>query len=224
MFLEQREPAGVTPVLEARIIDANTLTLRRQDREAGGRRQNSGRGIESIAGYPVTAPLEIGSGHPGFVQASLQTLLNAARKNAFDIRIREAELAQQGFRVSLSKNERYPAIAVGPYFSRENAADKETQAGIGISVPLPLWDRNAGNIQTSEAREQQAQASLLTTEREVERRVAQSAAIYQAKRDEIDKWQPDTLAKFQKTAELADRNTDSALFRLPSTSKRKSNI
>jgi len=204
--LAQREPAGLTPVLEARIIDANTLTLRRQEREAGVAVKPAVAELNQLRGQPVTAPLEIRSGHPGFVQASLQTLLNAARKNAFDIRIREAELAQQGFRVSLSKNERYPAIAVGPYFSQENAADKETQAGIGISVPLPLWDRNAGNIQTSKAREQQAQASLLTTEREVERRVAQSAAILQAKREEIEKWQADTLTKFRETAELADRN------------------
>ena len=47
---------------------------------------------------------------------------------------------------------------------------------------------------------------MLTTKREVERRVAQSAAIYQAKRDEIDKWQTDTVTKFRETAELADRN------------------
>jgi len=133
-------------------------------------------------------------------------LLDAVRRNGFDIRIREAELVQQGFRVSLSKNERYPTLAVGPYYSQENAADKEQQVGIGISVPLPFWDRNAGNIQTSKAREQQAQASLLNTQREVERRVAQSAAIFQAKREEIDKWQADTVTKFRETAELADRN------------------
>ena len=47
---------------------------------------------------------------------------------------------------------------------------------------------------------------LLTTEREVERRVAQSAAILQAKREEIEKWQADTIAKFREAAELADRN------------------
>jgi outer membrane protein, heavy metal efflux system len=204
--LAQREPAGVTPVLEARIIDANALTLQRQEREIGLAVKTAVAELNQLRGRPVTAALEINGGPPGFVQASLQTLLDTARKHAFDIRIREAELVQQGFKVSLSKNERYPPIAVGPYYSQENAADKEQQAGIGISVPLPLWDRNVGNIQTSKAREQQGRASLLTTEREVERRVAQSATILQAKRKEIEKWQADTIAKFRDAAELADRN------------------
>jgi len=146
---------------------------------------------------------------------SLRTLVDAARANAFDIRIRQRELAQQGFKVPLARNERFPAIAVGPYYSQENAVEKEQQAGIGISLPLPLWDRNVGNIQTSTARQEQAQASLLATQREVERRVTQSAATVEAKREEIDKWQADTVAKFREAAELADRNYRLGAVALP---------
>jgi cobalt-zinc-cadmium efflux system outer membrane protein len=204
--LARREPAGVTPLLETRIIEANALALRRQEREAAVAIKTAVAELNQLRGQTVTTPLEISTSRFGFVQAPLPRLLDAARKNAFDIRIRAAELAQQGFKVSLSRNERYPAIAVGPYYLQENAADKEQQIGIGISVPLPFWDRNAGNIETSKAREQQAEASLLTTEREVERRVAQSAAILQAKSEEIDKWQGDNVTKFRETAELADRN------------------
>jgi cobalt-zinc-cadmium efflux system outer membrane protein len=40
----------------------------------------------------------------------------------------------------------------------------------------------------------------------VERRVAESAAIFQAKREEIDKWQGNTLVKFRESAESADHN------------------
>jgi cobalt-zinc-cadmium efflux system outer membrane protein len=137
---------------------------------------------------------------------SLQTLVAAARANAFDIRIRQRELAQQGFKVALARNERFPAIAVGPYYSQENAADKEQRAGIGISLPLPLWDRNTGNIETSRAREEQARASLLVTQREVERRVTQSAATFEAKRKQIAEWQADMVAKFREAAEVADRH------------------
>ena len=136
--LSQRQPAGVTPLLEARIIDANTLTFRRQEREAALAGKTAVAELNQLRGQSVTAPLQVGGGQCGFVQASLQTLLDAARKNAFDIRIREAELAQQGFKVALSKNERYPAIAVGPFYSQENAVDKEQQVGVGVSVPLPF--------------------------------------------------------------------------------------
>lgn len=204
--LAQREPAGITPVLETRIIEANALTLQRQRREAALTFTTTLVELNQLRGRPANAALRISGSGFEFVPVSLPTLLGAARANGFDIRIRQAELAQQGFKVALSKNERYPAVAIGPFYSQENAADKEQQVGIGFSLPLPFWDRNAGNILTSQARQQQAEASLLTTEREVERRVAQAAATYQSKRDEIEKWQTETVAKFRETAELADRN------------------
>lgn len=204
--LSQREPAGVTPLLEARIIEANALMLVRQAREAALAEKTALAELNQLRGQPATVPLRVIGGQLRFVQASLRPLLEAARTNSFEIRIRATELAQQGFKLSLSRNERYPAITVGPFYSQEKAADNEQRAGIGFSLPLPLWDRNTGNIETSKARELQAQASLLATERDVERRVAQNAAIFQAKREELAAWQADTVAKFRETAELADRN------------------
>jgi cobalt-zinc-cadmium efflux system outer membrane protein len=205
--LAQREPAGATPILEARIIEANGLTLRRQEREAALAAKTPLVQLNQLRGKAVTAPLKLTGTRVVFTEPPLLVrLLDNAASNAFEIRIRQAELAQQGLKVSLSKNERYPALTVGPFYSYEKAADQEQQVGIGISVPLPLWDRNAGNIQTARARQEQAQASLLTAQREVERRVAESAAMLQAKREEINKWQEDTLGKFRESAESADRN------------------
>jgi cobalt-zinc-cadmium efflux system outer membrane protein len=213
--LAQRPPAGVTPLLETRIIDANTLNFRRQEREAVLAAKTAAAELNQLCGRPADAALQVRAGELNLLQKSLQTLVDAARANAFDIRIRQRELAQQGFKVALAKNERFPAIAVGPYYSQENAADREQRAGIGISLPLPLWDRNAGNIETSKAREQLAQASLLVTQREVERRVTQSAATFEAKREEIAKWQVATVAKFREAAELADRNYRLGAIALP---------
>jgi len=213
--LAQRPPAGVTPLLETRIIDANMLNFRRQEREAVLAAKTVAAELNQLCGRPADATLQVSAGELNLLEMSLQTLVGAARANAFDIRIRQRELAQQGFKVALARNERFPAIAVGPYYSQENAADKEQQAGIGISLPLPLWDRNVGNIETSKAREQLAQASLLTTQREVERRVTQSAATFEAKREEIAKWQVDTIAKFREAAKLADRNYRLGAVALP---------
>jgi cobalt-zinc-cadmium efflux system outer membrane protein len=213
--LAQRPPAGVTPLLEARIIDANTLNFRRQEREVALAAKTAAAELNQLCGRPADATLQVSAGELSLREMSLQTLVDAARASAFDIRIRQRELAQQGFKVALAKNERFPAIAVGPYYSQENAADREQRAGIGISLPLPLWDRNVGNIETSKAREQLAQASLLTTQREVERRVTQSAATFEAKREEIVKWQVNTIAKFREATEVADRNYRLGAVALP---------
>jgi len=213
--LAQRPPAGVTPLLETRIIDANMLNFRRQEREAVLAAKMVAAELNQLCGRPADTTLQVSAGGLKLLEMSLRTLLDAARANAFDIRIRQRELAQQGFKVALARNERFPAIAVGPYYSQENAADKEQQAGISISLPLPLWDRNVGNIETSKAREQLAQASLLTTQREVERRVTQSAATFEAKREEIAKWQMATVAKFREAAEVADRNYRLGAVALP---------
>ena len=204
--LAQRPTAGVTPELEARIIDTNTLAFRREEREATLAITTALTELNQLCGRPADAPLKIAADKVQFGAASLPRLLTAARANAFDIRIRQVEFAQQGVKVALSKNERFPAISVGPFYSMENAIDREQRAGLGVSLPLPLWDRNLGNIATSKARQQQAEASLAMTEREVERRVAQNAAILTAKRAEIDHLKGDELAKIRDTAETADRN------------------
>jgi outer membrane protein, heavy metal efflux system len=213
--LAQRPPAGATPLLETRIIDANTLNFRRQELEAALAVKTAVAELNQLCGRPANAALQVRAVELNLIEMSLQTLVDAARANAFDIRIRQRELEKQGFKVALARNERFPAIAIGPYYLQENAVEKEHQAGIGISLPLPLWDRNIGNIETSKARQEQAQASLLSTQRDVERRVTQSAATFKAKREQIANWQVDRVAKFREAAELADRNYRLGAVALP---------
>jgi cobalt-zinc-cadmium efflux system outer membrane protein len=204
--LKQRPLAGVAPQLEAQIISANLITFQRQERESALAEKTIAAELNQLCGRRADAALSVNANPTVFTTVSLPSLVNASRSNAFDIRIRQAELARQGFKVALSKNERFPAIAVGPFYSLENAIDREQRVGLGISLPLPLWDRNVGNIESSKARQQQAQASLVLAEREVERRVTQNAATLEAKRAEIETWKSGALAKLREATELADRN------------------
>jgi outer membrane protein, heavy metal efflux system len=204
--LKQRPLPGIAPQLEAQVISANLLTFQRQDRESTLAEKTITAELNQLLGRHADAALIVNANPIVFTAVSVPGLVNAARSNAFDIRIRQIELARQGFKVALSKNERFPAIAVGPFYSLENAIDREQRVGVGISLPLPLWDRNAGNIESSKARQQQAEASLALAEREVERRVTQTAATLEAKRAEIETWRTGALAKLREATELADRN------------------
>jgi outer membrane protein, heavy metal efflux system len=204
--LKQRPLAGVAPQVEAQIISANLLTFQRQERESTLAEKTITTELNQLCGRSADATLTVNSSSIVFTALSVPRLVKAARSNSFDIRIRQVELAQQGFKVALSKNERFPAIAVGPFYSLENAIDREQRAGLGISLPLPLWDRNAGNIASSKARQQQAEASLALTEREVERRVTQNAASLESNRAEIETWRSGAMAQLREASESADHN------------------
>jgi cobalt-zinc-cadmium efflux system outer membrane protein len=205
--LVQRDPAGLTPTLETRIIEATELTLHRRASEAATAEQAALLELNQLRGQPWMQMVKVQRPSLRLPPAlNLDSLLAAALTNNFELHMRRAELEQQGFRVSLAKNQRYPSFSVGPYVSQERTGDNEKQIGIGLSVPLPLWNRNKGNIETAAARQQQAATSMFVTQRQIERQIAEHALRYQAKLTEMDKWRPDSIEKFQEAAALADRH------------------
>ena len=78
--------------------------------------------------------------------------------------------------------------------------------GVGVSFPLPLWNRNTANIEAAAARQIQAETSLTLTQREVERNVLQAARTYETKLHEMTNWRPDAVKHFREAADLADRH------------------
>jgi cobalt-zinc-cadmium efflux system outer membrane protein len=205
--LVQRDPAGITPQLELRIIEATEITLLRKASEASLAEQAAMLELNQLRDQPWQHAMKVAPVDITF-SAALKTdaLLAAAQANNFEIRMRQVELEQQGFRVSLTRNERYPAVTVGPYVSQERAFDRERQIGIGISIPLPLWNQNQGNVETAAARQTQAETSMYVTQRAIERQIVEKALAYQTKLTEMAKWRPESVAEFRKAAELADRH------------------
>ncbi len=205
--LVQRDPAGLTPLLETRVIEATELTMQRKASAATLATQAALLELNQLRGVAPAAHLSVASTHLAFRSAeSMETLTTLAHTNNFELRLRAVELAQQGFRVDLAKNERFPSISVGPTISEENAGDRERIIGVGVSLPLPLWDRNKGNIEMAVARHMQAEVSLNVTTREIERKVVEAALTYETKVREIAKWRPDSVEYFRDAAEVADRH------------------
>jgi cobalt-zinc-cadmium efflux system outer membrane protein len=163
--------------------------------------------LNQLRGVAPTAHLAVATAHLVFRPAeSMESLIALARTNNFELRLRAVELAQQGFRVELAKNERFPTLSVGPSISEERAGDRERIIGVGVSLPLPLWHRNKGNIEAAAARQLQAEVSLNVMEREIRRKVVEAALTYETKLREMARWRPDSVQHFREAAELADRH------------------
>jgi len=202
-----RDPAGVTPLLETRVIEASELSLQRRASQAELSVQSALLELNQLRGAPAGAPLRVSAMALAFKESpETEVLLNAARANNFDFRMKRVELEQQGYEVRLARNERYPAVSVSPFYSQEKAGDRESVLGIGLSVPLPVSGRTRGAVEVAEARRRQAETAGLLAQRELEREVLTAAHAYAVKSAESRRWSPDAVKKFREGADLADRH------------------
>jgi len=205
--LLQRDPAGVTPILEVRILEATELTLRKRSAEARLNEDSARVELNLLRGQPSGAEMEVDAELPALGEIPpAAVLLASAETNNFDLRSRAAELRQQGFRIELARNERWPAFAIGPQFSEENSLGQDRLAGIAVSFPLPLWKNPANNVAAAQARRVQAETMLAVSRREIERRVVNALHSWQARKTELENWRPDAVEQFRSASELADRH------------------
>jgi outer membrane protein, heavy metal efflux system len=205
--LVQRDTAGVTPLLETRIIEASAFTLSRRSSEAAIAACNAQFEVNQLRGLPVATPVEVAPTALSLQPAPpLDALLTAARERNFDIRARIAELEQQGLRVELSRNERWPSVTLAPYIADEKGSDRERRFGLSVTVPLPVLNQNAGNIESARAREAQAQVALTVALREVERRIAAARTAYETFLAEMATWPADVVERFRNAARVGDEH------------------
>ena len=116
------------------------------------------------------------------------------------------ELEQQGFKVQLALNERWPAVQLGPFAHQERADTNENQFGIGVTVPLPLWNRNAGNIETAKAQAAKAEAELVATSAKWSGRSPTPPSFTASRRKKRRSGSLSIVPQIREAAELADRN------------------
>lgn len=202
-----RDPGGITPLLETRVLEAQELALQRRATDAQLAVRAALTELNQLRGQPADASLAIAANAQPFATApDVEALLAAARENNFEFRTAKLELEQQGFAGSLARSERRPSFTVSPYVSEENAVDRERTVGIGVSLPLPVTRRASAGTAAAEARRRQAETAVLAAQRNLEREVLTASQRYAAKTAEAANWTPDAAKKFRDAAELADRH------------------
>ena len=213
--LEQRPPAGVVPMIDMRIIQASTIVQERRLAEAERDAALASYELNQLRGADISAAFTLAktdvdsstwlkTSFVGIPETSV--LLAWARAKNFEFRTRIVELEQQGYKVRLALNERWPSFTVGPYTRGERAIDAQLEGGVAFAVPLPFWNANRGNVDTAKAREEQARVSLTTTWREIERKIVAAANAYRIQRERLQQRQPEALRQLREAAILADEN------------------
>ena len=102
-----------------------------------------------------------------------------------DLVAAEALVKQMEANVGLQKAGRVPDITVQVQYEHE-PPDQPNTAGIGFSIPLPLWNRNKGAIAAAEAQKANAQLGVEKIRSQVISDTNQAWATYHSAND---KWQ-----------------------------------
>lgn len=76
-----------------------------------------------------------------------------------DIAAAEASLSQADANVRLQMRQRIPDVTASVQYERNPPAQPDT-VGVGLSLPLPIWDRFDGEILAAKAAREQSQAQL----------------------------------------------------------------
>lgn len=205
--LLQREVGGITPRLEIKVIDAATVSIEKEALEAAIEMQKILLELNQLLGRRATDPLVVRRTEYQFPEPrSLNTLMTLTLTNHYDMHVRRAELAQQGIKVTLAENDRFPTIKVGPYVSREEAGEIESEAGIGFALELPIFRNGKAKVSQAQAREAQAEALINATARELEREIATASLVYRNSYQQLQSWSTERINSLSEAAELADRH------------------
>lgn len=118
--------------------------------------------------------------------------------------IRSAQIGVERARLILerAKVEPIPNITVGTGYTRQGQ-NRSDDWDIGFSVPLPLWNKNQGNIIAAET---QINAAMNKTERvqnDLMNRLATSYSTYASARERTERYKASILPKAKRTYELS---------------------
>lgn len=203
----QRDIAGPSPLIAARILEAGALTARRQAELATQEYNSALYELNQLRGTPFAAHVRLIAPPMALPPLPAQAVLvEQARSRNFEIRSLETELDQQGLRVSLARRSRVGLVSVGPYYRQEHAGTTDHFAGIHVTAPLPLWNRQAGDLAIEQGRVAQAEAALFVQVRATERMLFDEASIYRARTATLARLPTGSVRRFEEMAELADRS------------------
>lgn len=205
--LVQRDTGSVSALLERRILEASLLTADRTLTDAAKLVREATAALAVLCGRGPDEPVRLSGVYTSFPTVPhLESLKQQAARTNFDLQQKRLQVAKQGLKIDLTKSDRWGDITFGPYMAGQHAGGTQIEAGFVVSIPLPLWNKNKGNIDAESARTQQAEALLQATLRDLERDLAVARAAYLAELDALSRWRPESEKQFADAAAEADRH------------------
>jgi len=141
------------------------------------------------------------------VSATPQSLLEEARQKRPDLAAASAQLASAEAALALARRQRIPDIAVVANYQQEGTGQEAIQpptATVGLSLPLPVFYRNRGEITKAEAAVQTQTVQRSKLDAQVASDVATAFASYQSAASRVQRMESGLLERARRARDLVE--------------------
>jgi cobalt-zinc-cadmium efflux system outer membrane protein len=129
-------------------------------------------------------------------------ILARARANRPDLLSRRHELQRAEAEIALVRRQVVPNPIVGLSFNREGTGDKTVLGG--VSIPLPVFNRRQGELESLEARRIQARSEVLALEKEIQKEVNQAINQWETARRGAGLFQREVIEQIDENFRLLE--------------------
>ena len=164
----------------------------------------AGIALEILLGFPAaTGETELADALGALPLPSAELAGDGVAGTRPDVAAAEANVAKAEADLGLQQRASFPDLTVSAQFER-NPPDQPNTAGLGLSFPLPLWNRNGGAIRAARAARETAQAQLDKARLQAAAEVAGSRSAFREARARaaafVEKLRPQSAAVAQTVA------------------------
>lgn len=141
----RRVEAGKVPPLEADRAQVELANAELGQAQAAGSLESARRNLSALWGNPLPQFTKAQGQHaalPG--RPDLDDLTDALERSPY-MQVARLELERSRAQIQVERSKRYPDLTVSAGVIRNNELGRN-QAMVGVSIPLPFFDRNQGNV------------------------------------------------------------------------------
>jgi outer membrane protein, heavy metal efflux system len=199
--LEAKE--GSTPEVLQAEIQLNQVEVQRRQAEAAFR--GAWKQLMAVTGLPGTLPGALEGALPSQVTVEdLQLVTSQTLAASPELRAAQARVSRARANIGRQEVQAIPNLT----FMLGGGVDRGTNSGMintQVGLPLPIYNRNEGNISAAQAEFSRACEEVRRIELSIESRIAQAGQDYESAAAAVEQYQQVTLPKAEEALALTEQ-------------------
>ncbi|MCP3751268.1 TolC family protein [Pseudomonas sp. SBB6] len=209
--VQGRVKAGSASPVEATRAQVQLSEVRLEQGRAEQRLTIAYQQLAALTGAPMAQFSRVDGGLGADSSLPSRTLLLDRLEQTADLRLARLQIDQREAALGLARSQRIPdlTVSVGSQYSE---TDRERINVVGLSVPIPLFDRNQGNVLAAARRADQARDQRNGAELRLRSEVVQALTQWSTAAQEVQTFERSILPSAQQALDAATRGFERGKF------------